>query len=1037
RKCEKATPFVDVSEPTKCFSFAKFLELYFYPADAIIMEGAGCTHNIYEHHVRYFGWHGITVRFYSDPIVVHEVVFPPMLMRVKPETLLEFKNADYEHMLHRIFSWYTTLIEDLRTISFESMTGQKDVDDQLGNIVAGLIGRAEMERAELSRQTNRVYKETPATDTLGFGQVRALLQDRIVEWQKELGRLPKPRMISDKEKRMTAFNTVKGIWPRRSEPSVFDRQHLISSSVSEADEHRYLRRVTGDSILTQSSASETESTLEKSRSAEPTSDVEKEEANYLPDEPGRHEQSEASAAESDSTVGAKKRKRRAVPSSTVRSFPCSRGQLRLSRLPKRTNAHPTVAELVKRYQEVLPSGEYTNPRQSVIIGQGALSAYESDRDADQRPRITHRKAKGKGTQRRDSSADFDNGYAANIGTKYLASERKVPAAPAVLAPGPRRMAHTGAFSSSESRGPSRRTSPDKRAALGRSGIPAPVARLEASTSAAPRIPSAQAPTKSSKNKQKSPRPPSMMGRSTMRKAPATPGSKVSNLARQFERINKDNERANKRLTILRGKKARPVATARAKVEVFSNIEDAIRDMSDSSDSSSEADDEDDGHGEGHADDDTKPTSEQNDAIIPPVVVNEPSPKATPQEVQPEPLPETPVAGPVHLPDTKTATDVEEASPSKREHPQLSLDLPPYPPSPVLPPFFSDGRSTSPPASDIETTPGNERHSFMRALSGFWPPPLVGTPASGRRMRLDGGGDVDPVYIFRGSSIVVRTDEPTSIIAFTLDSQDYRNALAKSLLEQRNAQMSEGGESFMPDESSVAGDSTWGVINLDEVNPVDDIKYRTKSMVESLSRCVKWDASGGKSGSAFLKTRDDRFIAKELSKSEMEAVATFAPAYFDYMSAAIAAGRPTLLAKIFGFYRIAFRILVPGPKGARPTWKTKRMNMLVMENLFYDRKFTKIYDLKGSSRNRLVQSTGRENEVLLDENLVQTAHLNPLFVREHSKRILRSAIWNDTKFLADLNVMDYSLVVGVDSNKRELVVGIVGTSPWSGCLRNTS
>lgn len=65
-------------------------------------------------------------------------------------------------------------------------------------------------------------------------------------------------------------------------------------------------------------------------------------------------------------------------------------------------------------------------------------------------------------------------------------------------------------------------------------------------------------------------------------------------------------------------------------------------------------------------------------------------------------------------------------------------------------------------------------------------------------------------------------------------------------------------------------------------------------------------------------------------------------------------------------------------------------------------------------------------MLLDENLMQTAHLNPLFVREHSKRILRSAIYNDTKFLAEMNVMDYSLVVGVDPLKRELVVGIVGT-----------
>lgn len=107
---------------------------------------------------------------------------------------------------------------------------------------------------------------------------------------------------------------------------------------------------------------------------------------------------------------------------------------------------------------------------------------------------------------------------------------------------------------------------------------------------------------------------------------------------------------------------------------------------------------------------------------------------------------------------------------------------------------------------------------------------------------------------------------------------------------------------------------------------------------------------------------------------------------------------------------------------------------------------KIYDLKGSTRNRHVKSTGRENEVLLDENLVQSkfemakvdvtsnslashnrtaAHLAPFYLREHSKRILRGALYNDSKFLSDINVMDYSLVVGVDSHKNELVVGIVG------------
>ena len=56
-----------------------------------------------------------------------------------------------------------------------------------------------------------------------------------------------------------------------------------------------------------------------------------------------------------------------------------------------------------------------------------------------------------------------------------------------------------------------------------------------------------------------------------------------------------------------------------------------------------------------------------------------------------------------------------------------------------------------------------------------------------------------------------------------------------------------------------------------------------------------------------------------------------------------------------------------------------------------------------------------------------AHLNPFYLREHSKRIMRGALFNDSRFLTEINVMDYSLVVGVDSQNSELVVGIVGTS----------
>ena len=97
-------------------------------------------------------------------------------------------------------------------------------------------------------------------------------------------------------------------------------------------------------------------------------------------------------------------------------------------------------------------------------------------------------------------------------------------------------------------------------------------------------------------------------------------------------------------------------------------------------------------------------------------------------------------------------------------------------------------------------------------------------------------------------------------------------------------------------------------------------------------------------------------------------------------------RPTLLAKVFGCYKISFK--KSGKDKPNGRWKSTQMNLIVMENLFYDRRFSKvrrldclfkrlakfwpkIYDLKGSTRNRHVKSTGRENEVLLDENLVQS------------------------------------------------------------------
>jgi hypothetical protein len=59
----------------------------------------------------------------------------------------------------------------------------------------------------------------------------------------------------------------------------------------------------------------------------------------------------------------------------------------------------------------------------------------------------------------------------------------------------------------------------------------------------------------------------------------------------------------------------------------------------------------------------------------------------------------------------------------------------------------------------------------------------------------------------------------------------------------------------------------------------------QSYIESLSLAYSWAASGGKSGAAFSRTSDDRFVIKCISRTELQMFLDCAPAYFEYLSKA--------------------------------------------------------------------------------------------------------------------------------------------------------
>lgn len=216
---------------------------------------------------------------------------------------------------------------------------------------------------------------------------------------------------------------------------------------------------------------------------------------------------------------------------------------------------------------------------------------------------------------------------------------------------------------------------------------------------------------------------------------------MSNIARHFERISRDTERSKTRYAVIRGKKARPVASARAKVEILESIKDAVQDdESEGSNSSSEADDE----GEGDED-----RNEHGKPSLPPVVQSTPD-----SEPQVEESAKTAPADTFPVPPPDPAS--ENTSELKPPRPLTTISLPP---SPFLTATKNRSVSTPPPADfDIGGTAGN---SILKAISYFLPPQPVS------RWALENELVNDPEHIFRDTSMVVRTDEPTSIIALAL------------------------------------------------------------------------------------------------------------------------------------------------------------------------------------------------------------------------------------------------------------------------------
>ncbi|KAG5532212.1 hypothetical protein RHGRI_026739 [Rhododendron griersonianum] len=321
-------------------------------------------------------------------------------------------------------------------------------------------------------------------------------------------------------------------------------------------------------------------------------------------------------------------------------------------------------------------------------------------------------------------------------------------------------------------------------------------------------------------------------------------------------------------------------------------------------------------------------------------------------------------------------------------------------------------------------------------------------------------------------IAVYDNDPGSIISYAISSREYEDWIADRPNRHEGSWNKSGANSLAP---SFSASQSFGSLNLDYIHygsysgsedasltisalftdpkssPHLKVSFEDESLtggkvkfsvtcyfakqfhalrkkccpsevdfVRSLSRCKRWSAQGGKSNAYFAKSLDERLIIKQVQKTELESFEEFAPEYFKYLTESLSSGSPTCLAKILGIYQVSSSVTVKHLKGGKET----KMVLVVMENLFFKRSISRVYDLKGSLRSRYNADTTGSDKVLLDLNLLETLRTKPILLGSKAKRRLERAVWNDTSFLASVDVMDYSLLVGVDDERKELVIGII-------------
>lgn len=961
--CKKDSPAMPMSESTWKYSFGKYLELLFWSKGLHLNDKADCPHDHHADHIRYFTFRDARLRIHYDPIELLEIIVPRPRITWKVEHDLNLKNDIYTKTEDRWNRYMVSVKARLKSIRIDVVLPEKA--EACKAEVDRLMKKAQDDHAAIIRQMQQTYLDSKYYEVIPFNRVIRQMLEIASEWDLAFAQFETDFLPDKDVRQLTVLQLKKMFTDNESKDSLVTPDSITTA---ESDERPSQTFTESDEKSTQPTDCSTPGLVDSATSTG------KNDAHTPPESSKKLEATDAAME-------------RVKPLDlATRPVPVVTGQPS-GVAPRETPASPEKQASASSTPPINPA---SLPADVPAIGEEAATL-----ESPESPSPTPSTPRSRPASEQTLQEKVENLKRRNRTMPLESTSRRSPTPDTLKAETPERA-------------PARRSGTNISPPMIRSRTQPSVLQMQQppgrrqagppgseDSSSRPKLSERLAGALKTRKQQ-----PSAIPRLVHKRE-----SKVSTLAKHFEQLSREFENQRIRDRKKRAEKMResqprtllPRTSTAAIVDVYEDVDEAVQEHGPSEPEPKHSQELGETQGPEQAQETPGKASPETDE------------EAKPEENEAEKLPDRDNAA---TPGGGAEADDEgeaEGKVSRQSH-NVSEDEGTSDVEPSLEDLLPEVKAI---ADSIEPTteelPKHQKTSLLKMLTNFW-----AERSSSGWQPLDYPVSLTD-HIFMDSDIVVREDEPSSLIAFALSSQDYQTKLADirhqwHLQIQQNNE-GDGGEARSPP-ASVSGSQS-----LDEeleksllratgthlryqfsegsarmtckifyAEQFDALRRKcgvADRIVESLSRCLKWDSRGGKTRAVFLKTLDDRFVLKALSSVETAAFLRFAPSYFGIMAEALFHDLPSVIAKMVGFFQIFIKNPVSGTD--------VKLDLLMMENLFYDRSPGKIFDLKGSMRNRKIQSTGEQNEVLLDENMVEYIYESPLFAREHSKKLLRASV----------------------------------------------